>query len=164
MTPQRLGLAATVQPDWGRLDAEGFEHLLSRLLEESGSYQDITRLMSVNAPDAGLDVEAYRIVGDGLTEPRRERVLVQAKHWPKRGVNASEIADLVHAKIPLWEGTPVRGLIVATTGHFTQDAVRWVNAHNDAAKRPDIVLWSRNELTALLNRRPWIARECKLAR
>ena len=35
---------------------------------------------------------------------------------------------------------------------------------DDAAKRPDIVLWSRNELTALLNRRPWIARECKLAR
>jgi hypothetical protein len=66
---------------------------------------------------------------------RHERVVVQAKHW-KRGVGASEVADLVHAKLPLWEESePVRGLIVATTGSITQDAVRWVDNHNMFACR-----------------------------
>ncbi|WP_338596930.1 restriction endonuclease [Saccharopolyspora sp. SCSIO 74807] len=160
LTPEPVDTITRVQFDWSQLDPDSFEYLLTRLLEESGSYEHVRRLMSVNAPDSGLDVEAYRVIRDELTEPRRERVIVQGRHRPKRGVNASDIADLVHAKIPLWEGVPVRGLIVATTGHFTQDAVRWVNDHNDMAKRPDIVLWSRNELTALLTRRPWIAQEC----
>ena len=136
---------------WDRIDADGFERLLARLLEQSGSYLRITRLMNVNAADAGRDLQAYRRVNDGLSE-RHERVIVQAKHWPKRGVSASEISDLVHTKLPLWEGEPVRGLIVATTGSFTQDAVRWVDDHNRAAKRPDIVLWSSTELETLLRR------------
>ena len=37
--------------------------------------------------------------------------------------------------------------------------MRWVNDHNRAAKRPDIVLWSRNELEALLRKWPWILEE-----
>ena len=142
-----------------RLDADGFEQLLVRLLEESGTYTRVTRLMNVNAADAGRDIEAYRRVGDGLVSERLERVILQAKHWPKRGVGASEIADLVHAKLPLWEGEPVRGLIVVTTGSFTQDAVRWVDNHNRAAKRPDIVLWSSSELDTLLRRWPALADE-----
>jgi hypothetical protein len=132
--------AASVSPQvrWDRIDADGFERLLVRLLEESGSYTQITHLMNVNASDAGRDIQAYRRVEDGLPSERHERTIVQAKHWPKRGVGPSEIADLVHAKLPLREGEPVRGLIVATTGSFTQDAVRWVDNHNQAAKRPDI--------------------------
>lgn len=59
--------------------------------------------MNVNATDAGRDVEAFRRVSDGLAAERLERVIVQAKHWPSRGINSSEIADLVHAKLPLWK-------------------------------------------------------------
>ncbi len=147
---------------WDRIDAEGFERLLTRLLSESGSYSRITRLMNVNAADAGRDIQAYRRATDGLVSERFERVIVQAKHWPKRGIGSSDIADLVHAKLPLWEGEPVRGLIVATTGSFTQDAVRWVDNHNSAAKRPDIVLWSSNELEALLRRWPTLTHEFDL--
>jgi Restriction endonuclease len=109
---------------WDRIDADGFERLLGRILEQSGSYLRITRSMNVNAADAGRDLEAYRRVGDGLTSERYERVIVQAKHWPAHGVSASDIADLVHTKLPLWEGEPIRGLIFATTGSFTQEAVR----------------------------------------
>ncbi|WP_206792037.1 restriction endonuclease [Amycolatopsis sp. MtRt-6] len=146
--------------DWSRIDADGFERLLVRLLEQSGSYVRIKRLINVNAADSGCDIEAYRRVDDELArfDKQDERTMVQAKHWPRRGVSASEIADLVHAKLPLWgDGEPVRVLIVATTGTFTQDALRWVNNHNRAAKRPDVVLWSNNELEMLLRKWPTAA-------
>ena len=90
---------------------------------------------------------------------RHERVIVQAKHWPAHGLSASDISDLVHTKLPLWEGEPIRGLIVATTGSFTQEAVRWVDDHNLAAKRPDITLWSSNELDTLLRKWPAVVAE-----
>ncbi|MEU0480734.1 restriction endonuclease, partial [Streptosporangium sp. NPDC006013] len=144
---------------WDRLDADGLERLLTRLLEQSGSYVRIARLMNVNAADAGRDIEAYRVTNDGLLADRQERTIVQAKHWLSRGVNASEIADLVHAKLPLWEGEPIRSLIVATTGSFTQEAVRWVESHNASAKRPAIFLWSSNELEALLRKWPAVLAE-----
>lgn len=144
---------------WDRIDADGFERLLARLLEQSGTYVNISRLMHVNASDAGRDIEAYLRVTDGLIAERLERVIVQAKHWPSRGINASDIADLVAAKLPLWEGEPVRVLIIASTGSFTQDAVRWVDDHNRAAKRPDIKMWSSSELDALLRKWPALLAE-----
>jgi len=155
----RAGPVVPPKLNWDHIDADGFERLLVRLLEVSGWYVNITRLMNVNAADAGRDIQAYRRVGAGLLTEKHERVIVQAKHWPKRGVNSTEIADLVYAKLPLWEGEPVRGLIVATTGSFTQDAVRWVDNHNREAKRPDIILWSANELERLLRAWPAVLAE-----
>ncbi|MFC5290929.1 restriction endonuclease [Actinokineospora guangxiensis] len=168
--PTLVGIAQPASPpapspaikvDWSRINADEFERLLARLLEESGSYVRITRPMNVNAADGGRDLQAYRRVHDGLSE-RLERTIVQAKHWPKRGVGGSEIAALVHAKLPLWEGEPVRGLIVATTGSFTQDAVRLVDKHNYEGSRPDIMLWSASELETLLRRWPAVAAEFNL--
>jgi hypothetical protein len=150
-------VSATIR--WDRVDADGFERLLARLLQQSGTYLRISRLMNVNAADAGRDIEAYRRVSDGLVSERHERVIVQAKHRPAHGVSASDISDLVHTKLPLWEGEPVRGLIVATTGSFTQEAVRWVDDHNFAARRPDIALWSSNELDTLLRKWPAVVAE-----
>jgi Restriction endonuclease len=89
--------------------------------------------MRVNASDAGRDLEAYRVVSDGLLTERRERVIVRVKHWSSKSVNASDIADIVHATLPPWEGEPVRVLIFATTGSFTQEAVRWVESHNSGS-------------------------------
>ena len=151
------------QVHWERINADGFERLLMRLLEQSGSYVRIRRLMNVNAPDSGQDIEAYRRVDDGVTSERDERVIVQAKHWPNRGVNDSEIADLVHAKLPQWEGEPIRGLIMATTGSFALSAVQWVDNHNNAAKRPRINLWSSAELEGLLRKWPAILAEFGLS-
>lgn len=147
------------QVHWDRIDADGFEKLLVRVLEQSGSYIRITRLMNVNAADAGRDIEAYQVVRDGLLSEAHLRVIVQAKHWPARGISPSEIAELVNAKLPLWEGEPVRVLIVATTGSFSQDAVRWMDNHNRAANRPSIVPWSSSELEAILRKWPAILAE-----
>ncbi|MFE6864501.1 restriction endonuclease [Nocardia sp. NPDC057668] len=144
---------------WDRLDAEGFERLLMRLLESSTSYVNISRPMRLNAADSGRDIQAYRRIEDAILPEQYERTIVQAKHWTKRGVNASEIADLVHAKLPLWEGEPVRRLIFATSGTFTQDAVRWVDDHNRSGKRPMIDLFSGSELEALLRKWPGLADE-----
>ncbi|MCV7254644.1 restriction endonuclease [Mycobacterium hackensackense] len=150
-------VSATIH--WDRIDADGFERLLARFLEQSGTYVRIRRLMNVNAADAGRDIEAYRRIVDGLVSERHERVIVQAKHRPAQGVSATEISDLVHGKLPLWEGEPIRCLIVATTGTFTQEAVRWVDDHNRAARRPDIELWSSNEIDALLRKWPAVVAE-----
>ncbi|MEU6585603.1 hypothetical protein [Nocardia sp. NPDC046763] len=54
---------------------------------------------------------------------------------------------------------PVRRLIIATTGAFTDDAVRWVEIHNNAATRPMIILWSSSELERMLRRWPTVAAE-----
>jgi hypothetical protein len=37
--------------------------------------------------------------------------------------------------------------------------VRWVDDHNRAAKRPDITLWSSNELDTLLRKWPAVIAE-----
>lgn len=144
---------------WDRLDADGFERLLARLLEQDGSYTDINRPMHVNAPDGGRDIEAFHVVANELLGDRRERVIVQAKHWPKKGISNDEIADLVNAKLPLWEGEPIKGLIIATTGTFTQDAVKWVERHNGKAERPWIKLWAGPDLEAILRKRPAVLAE-----
>ncbi|MFF0494315.1 restriction endonuclease [Nocardia sp. NPDC004068] len=158
----RTGPIVPPKLHWDRIDADNFERLLARLLEVSGWYVNITRLMNVNAPDAGRDIQAYRRVETGLSKVKFERVIVQAKHQPKRGISSTEIAELVYAKLPLWEGEPVRGLIIATTGSFTQDAVRWVESHNYDAKRPDITLWLPDELERLLRVWPAVLAEFTL--
>lgn len=145
--------------DWQHIDADGFERLIARLLELSGAYTKINRLMNVNAPDCGRDIEAFLQVSDGLGAETLERLIVQAKHWPERGVSASEIADLVHTKMPLWEGEPVRRLTIATSGSFTRDAIHWTEVHNGAAHRPTITLWSSSELERMLSRWPTLAAE-----
>lgn len=50
-------------------------------------------------------------------------------------------------------------MIVATTGSFTQDAVRWGDQHNREARRPDITIWSSSDLEALLRKWPAILAE-----
>ncbi|MBF6300525.1 restriction endonuclease [Nocardia amamiensis] len=145
--------------DWQRIDADGFERLIARLLDLSGAYTKINRPMNVNAPDCGRDIEAFLQVTDGLGAETLERLIVQAKHWPGTGINASEIADLVHAKMPQWEGEPVRRLTIATSGSFTRDAVHWAETHNRAAHRPTITLWSSSELERMLRRWPTLAAE-----
>lgn len=148
---------------WDRIDADDFEHLITRLLEVSGDFHRVNRYMATRAPDGGRDIEAYRVVdGTGLLERRDERVFIQAKHWSKRGVNASEVSDLVHTKIPLWEGAPVALLIVATSGSFTRDAIHWMEKHNDQAKRPRVEYWNRGRLEGFLHTHSVLLREFKL--
>ncbi|WP_433590776.1 restriction endonuclease [Nocardia sp. CA-145437] len=145
--------------NWKQINPDQFEQLLVRRLSISGCYTRITRSMNVNAPDGGRDIEAYLCYSDNVDSEWQERVVVQAKHSPGRSVGTSVITDLVHAQLPLWEGEPVRHLIVATSGSFTLNAVRWADDHNAKGARPRIALWSSSELEAFLQRWPTIAAE-----
>lgn len=145
--------------NWNQIDPDQFEQLLVRRLTVSGCYTRITRSMNVNAPDGGRDIEAYLRYSDDVDSEWLERVIVQAKHSPDRSISTSVITELVHAQLPLWEGEPVRHLIVATSGSFTLNAVRWTDAHNSKGGRPRIALWSSSELNSFLQRWPSIAAE-----
>ncbi|MEU6587498.1 hypothetical protein [Nocardia sp. NPDC046763] len=69
---------------WDRLGADGFERLLVRLLDLSSAYTQVTRPTNVHGSDGGRDIQAYLKISDGLGSESLERVIVQAKHWPRR--------------------------------------------------------------------------------
>jgi hypothetical protein len=59
--------------------------------------------------------------------------------------------------IKLWEPPVVRGLIIATSGRFTADAVTWAERHNDSGAAPFIELWANSRLETLLAQKPYLA-------
>jgi hypothetical protein len=61
------------------------------------------------------------------------------------------------ASTKLWEPPVVRGLIVATSGRFTADAVAWTETHNNSGALPLIDLWPDSRLETLPAQRPGIA-------
>ncbi|MGC4815617.1 restriction endonuclease [Micromonospora sp. DT228] len=133
-----------------------FERLLHDLLRLLPGYQNVQLLMKENAADRGRDISTERVITDGSGSVRTERVMVQAKHWLSKSVPPEEISSTV-TRIALWAPPVVRGLIVATTGHFTPDAVAWTEKHNDAGKLPFIDLWAESKLATLLSERPALA-------
>ena len=161
-----LGTAAGQRPtgsvstalQWDELSPDRFEHLLHDLLGTLPGYQNVQLLMKTNAADRGRDISAERVLRDGSGSVRTERVIVQAKHWLSRSVPPEEISSAI-TRIKLWEPPVIRGLIVATSGHFTPDAVAWVEKHNDGGVMPLIDLWPAPRLRTLLSERPWLAVE-----
>jgi hypothetical protein len=148
------GRASTVI-DWAQLTPDQFEHLLYDLIRILPGYQNVQLLMKTNAADRSRDISAERVIEDGAGLVRTERVIIQAKHWLAQSVPPLEIERAVN-HMALW-GTPVvRGLIVATSGSFTTDAVAWHETHNDQGKQPYIDLWSEARLNTLLSERPWL--------
>lgn len=63
------------------------------------------------------------------------------------------------ARIVLWEPPVIRGLIVATSGHFTPDAVAFAEKHNNDGKMPLIDIWPESRLNTLLSERPYLVAE-----
>lgn len=158
-----LGVAAARHPagpasiglDWARLTPDDFEHLLHDLLRALPGYQNVQLLMKANAADRGRDLSAERTIPDGAGGVRTERVIVQAKHWLSKSVPPEEITSAL-TRITLWEPPVIRGFIVATSGHFTPDAVAWVEKHNDIGRVPLVDLWAESRLATLLSERPWL--------
>jgi hypothetical protein len=140
------------------LDPDGFERLLHDLLRTLPGYQNVQLLMKANAADRGRDISAERVLHDGAGGVRTERVIVQAKHWLSKSVPPEEITSAL-TRITLWEPPVVRGFIVATSGHFTPDAVAWVERHNEAGKMPFVDLWPEPRLTTMLSELPWLVAE-----
>jgi hypothetical protein len=146
---------ASTAIDWAELTPDQFEHLLYDLIRVLPGYQNVQLLMKTNAADRSRDISSERVIKDGAGLVRTERVIIQAKHWLSQSVPPLEIERAV-SHMPLW-GTPVvRGLIVATSGSFTTDAVALHEIHNDQGKQPYIDLWSEARLSTLLSERPWL--------
>ena len=83
---------------------------------------------------------------------------MQCKHWRSRSVKAEEVADTL-AKVQLWEPPRVDVLVVATSGRFTSDAVRWIETHNEKGETPFIEPWPESHLETLLASRPSLVNE-----
>lgn len=148
--------AATLALPWERLDDEGFERLLYDLLRAFPDNENVQWLMHTRAPDRGRDISMDRVLRDGAGGVRNERVIVQAKHWRTRSVNVADVSTTMTA-VQLWQPPVVRGLIIATTGRFSADAVEWVEQHNESGTAPFIELWPDSRLETLLAQKPQLA-------
>ena len=147
---------ATIALQWGRLDDDGFERLLYDLLREFPEHQNVQWLMQTRAPDRGRDLSLDRVLQDSTGGVRRERVIVQAKHWLKRSVGPAEVANTL-AVIKLWQPPVVHGLIIATSGRFTADGVAAAEQHNASGNAPFIDLWAESKLETLLAQKAHLA-------
>ena len=147
---------ATIALPWERLDDDGFERLLYDLLRDFPEHHNVQWLMRTRAADRGRDLSLDRVLRDGTGGVRSERVIVQAKHWLARSVGPTDIANTM-ATIKLWEPPVVRGLIIATSGRFTADAVAWTERHNDSGAAPFAEMWPESKLETLLAQKPYLA-------
>jgi hypothetical protein len=148
--------SATVALPWNRLDDEGFERLLYDLLRDVPEYQNVKWEMQTRAADRSRDLSLERVLRDSTGDVRTERVMVQAKHWLTRSVGPSDIAATL-TRVKLWEPPIIRGLVIATSGRFTADAVAWAEKHNDGGQAPLIDLWPESKLESLLAAKPHLA-------
>ena len=156
-----LGTAAAANPagsvttalHWENLDDTGFERLLYDLLRALPGHENVQWLMNTRAADRGRDLSLERLIQDGSGAVRVERVIVQAKHWLSRSVRATDISDTL-TNIKLWQPPVVRGLVIATSGRFTSDAVSWAEQHNESGAAPFIDLWPDSKLESLLSQHP----------
>ena len=159
-----LGLLAAESPRgtvstslvWANITAEEFERLLFNILVDAAEYESVRWLTRTNAPDRGRDLSADRVQIDSISGTRRERVILQAKHWLTKSIAVDDAAEAV-AQMKLWEPPPVHVLVLATSGRLTTDALDWVERHNNANEQPRIEIWSESDLELVLARRPHLA-------
>jgi len=147
---------ATIALPWEQLDDAGFERLLYDLLRSIPEHHNVQWLTHTRAPDRGRDISLDRVLPTGPSGARIERVIVQAKHWRARSVGPREITDALTG-VRLWEPPVVRGLIIATSGRFTTDAVAVHEHHNNTGAAPLIELWPDSALETHLAQKPHIA-------
>jgi hypothetical protein len=144
---------------WDSLDDEGFERLIYNLIKDAPGYENPQWLMRTNAPDRGRDLSVDRVVSDSLSGVKRQRVIIQCKHWLSKSVGPADVANALSV-VKLWR--PVDVLIVATSGRFTQDAVQWIENHNNDRVGPAVEVWPETHLESLLAQRPPLVAEFDL--
>lgn len=164
-----LGVLAAASPRgsvstnlaWANINAEEFERLLFNILVDAAEYENVRWLTRTNASDRGRDLSAERIIVDSISGTRRERIILQAKHWLTKSIAVDDVAEAT-AQMKLWEPPPVHVLVFATSGRLTTDALDWIERHNSGNAQPRIEVWSESDLELVLARRPHIAAEFKL--
>lgn len=151
----------TTELQWRNLTDDGFERLLFALISNEPGYENPEWLMQTRAPDRGRDLSVTRVIPDALSGTRRERVIIQCKHWLTKSVNLAEV-NLAKSQTDLWSEPKVDALVVATSGRFTTDAVQWIERQNAAGSLPRIEMWAESHLELLLASRPALIAEFKL--
>jgi len=158
-----LGVLAASRPagpvsttlKWDVLNDEDFERLILAVISDARGYENPEWLMKTRAADRGRDLSCVRVRSDDLSGVIRERVIIQARHWLSQSVKDTDIGDVV-TKMAHWEPPPIDVLVIATSGRFTADAVRWIEQHNHGGKRPKIELWPESALERQLAARPYL--------
>lgn len=145
--------AVSVKLDWKSLTPNDFERLVFNILNIDSEFQSVQWLTNANAPDGGRDISAERVISDSMSDSRTNRIIIQCKHWQSRSVALSDISDFL-TQMELWEPPVVDEVIVATSGRFTTDAVRYVEKNNKDRKIPRIHMWAESRLEALLATKP----------
>jgi hypothetical protein len=156
-----LNAAVPTALAFGALKADEFERLVFALVSNEPGYENPQWLMRTNAPDRGRDVSVTRVIVDGLGGTRRDRVIIQCKHWQTNSVGVAEYATLKE-QLRLWEPPRVDVLVIATTGRFTVDAVQLIEKHNHEGLQPRIEMWPDSHLELLLAQRPTLIADFSL--
>ena len=151
----------TSRLNWSTLTDEEFERLMFSLIGETPGYENPQWLQHTNASDRGRDLSVVRVDTDPLEGVRRHRIIIQCKHWLSRSVGPGDVSD-VRSQMELWQPPRVDGLIIATTGRFTADAIALVEQHNQADRALHISMWPDSHLERLLAARPHLIGEFRL--
>ena len=149
----RPGGSVTTELAWSNLNDDGFERLVFSLISNEPGYENPEWLMRTRAADRGRDLSVTRVMMDGLSGTRRQRVVIQCKHWLSKSVALPDVSS-ARDQMALWPNPPVDILIIATSGRFTSDAVAWIEQHNHTGVRPLIEMWAESHLERLLASRP----------
>jgi hypothetical protein len=153
----------TTKLDWSVLSDEDFERLMFLMIAEAPGYENPQWLQQTHAPDRGRDISVTKVDTDALTGVRRHRIIVQCKHWLSKSVGVGDLSD-VRSQMELWQPPRVDGLVIATTGRFTADAIAWVEQHNQADRALHISMWPDSHLERLLAARPHLIGQFRLRR
>lgn len=156
---QRPAGPVTTALAWDRLEPADFERLIFNLLGDASGYHNPQWLTATNAPDRGRDLSVERDMSDALGVARRQRVIVQCKHWRSRPVRPMDAVEAV-TQAQGWQ-PPFDAVIVATSGRFTVDAVNWIEQHN-RTDRLQVDMWPESHLETLLATRPWLVEQLGL--
>jgi hypothetical protein len=156
---QRPAGPVTTALAWDRLEPADFERLIFNLLGDASGYHNPQWLTATNAPDRGRDLSVERDMSDALGVARRQRVIVQCKHWRSRPVRPMDAVEAV-TQAQGWQ-PPFDAVIVATSGRFTVDAVNWIEQHN-CTDRLQVDMWPESHLETLLATRPWLVEQLGL--
>lgn len=142
--------------NWSAIDDEGFERLIFNLISNTMGYENPRWLTKTHAPDGGRDLSVERVHIDPLGGTKRQHVIISCKHWLTKSIHP----DVVHSalgRVRLSQPPPVDVLVIATSGRFTNDAVRVIDQHNNERVRPEIEPWAESHLEGLLAQRPDLA-------
>jgi hypothetical protein len=144
---------ASTKLNWAALDDEAFERLIFNLISNTPSYENPRWPTKTHAPDGGRDLSVARVHIDPLGGTKRQHVLISCKHWLKRSVGP-DVVQAALARVRLSQPPPIDVLVIATSGRFTNDAIRVIDQHNNDRERPEIEPWAESHLEGLLSERP----------